>query len=163
MVFSCKGILETPKGTASASPIAGCFCLEELAAAAFPRAAGRGGKGVERDVTLHHVGRSECLSELCRRIWEMTSRSCKCSRNVDLGVSEFQEWRSATSKGGGPASHQPVSRRCCTPSLTWVSWLWEGLPISGSVQGGWSMADCFRTMGPSPAEWGWLWTQTMAC
>lgn len=102
MVFSCKGILETPKGTASASPIAGCFCLEELAAAAFPRAAGRGGKGVERDVTLHHVGRSECLSELCRRIWEMTSRSCKCSRNVDLGVSEFQEWRSATSKGGRP-------------------------------------------------------------
>lgn len=62
--FPCNGIFETPKGTASAAPIAGRFCLEELAAAAFPRAAGRGGKGVERDVTLHHVGRSGCISEL---------------------------------------------------------------------------------------------------
>lgn len=92
----------------------------------------------------------------------MTS-SCECSRNVDWGASEFQEGRPTTSKGGGWASHQPVSCRCYTSSLTWVSLLWEGLPISGSVQGGMSMADCFWTMGPSPTEWGWLWTQTMAC
>lgn len=92
----------------------------------------------------------------------MTNRSRESSRNVDWRLSEFLEWRQATSEGGGLAGHQPVSRRCCTQSLTWVSPLWEGLPISGSVQGGGSMADCFRTMGPSPAGWG-LWTQTIAC